>query len=623
MSLSQALNIATAGLRVTQASLAVVAGNVANAGTLGYVRKSPNQIPIALGEFGSSVRIAGINRELDLYLQRQLRIEASGASYAGMRAQLYGRLQQVYGEPGSEGALETVFGRLTEALQALTTSPESTATRSTVLGAAQVLAQQLNGMTVDVQGLRLEAELGLSDAVAQANEAMQQIAKLNQQLGASASIDATAAVLLDQRDNYINQLSQLMDIRVIAGDHNQVSVFTNSGVQLVANEASQLQFDASGTITPASVWSADPTKRSVGTVTLVSPNGAAMDLLANNAIRSGTIAAYVEMRDRILPEAQRQLDEIAAALASALSDRTTDGTAVTIGAQQGFDLDVGGLLPGNRIEISYTDNTTATQHKVTIVRVDDPAALPLAGTATPDPNDTVVGVDFSGGMASVVAQLNAALGATSLQFSNPAGSTLRVLDDGGPNLVDVDAASTSATMTTLTGGSAELPFFLDGTVPFTGAITADGLQSTGLAGRIVVNPALIADPSRLVLYQTAPLTPAGDATRPNFIYDRLTSASLDFSPQSGIGTPAAPFIGSLPSYLRQMISQQGDAAQGAKNLKEGQDIVVNSLQQRFNDNSGINIDTEMATLLKLQTAYGANARVMSTVRDLVDLLLKM
>jgi flagellar hook-associated protein 1 len=144
-----------------------------------------------------------------------------------------------------------------------------------------------------------------------------------------------------------------------------------------------------------------------------------------------------------------------------------------------------------------------------------------------------------------------------------------------------------------------------------------------LAGRIVVNPALIADPSRLVVYQTAPLTPAGDATRPNFIYDRLARASLDFSPQSGIGTPAAPFIGSLPSYMRQMISQQGDAAQGAQNLKEGQDIVVNSLQQRFNDNSGINIDAEMATLLKLQTAYGANARVMSTVRDLVDLLLKM
>ena len=35
-----------------------------------------------------------------------------------------------------------------------------------------------------------------------------------------------------------------MDIRVVDGDNNQVTVFTNSGIQLVGNEASQLPFDA-------------------------------------------------------------------------------------------------------------------------------------------------------------------------------------------------------------------------------------------------------------------------------------------------------------------------------------------------------------------------------------------
>ena len=38
-------------------------------------------------------------------------------------------------------------------------------------------------------------------------------------------------------------------------------------------------------------------------------------------------------------------------------------------------------------------------------------------------------------------------------------------------------------------------------------------------------------------------------------------------------------------------------------------MVVNSLQQRFTDQSSVNIDEEMANLLKLQTAYAANARV--------------
>ena len=65
------------------------------------------------------------------------------------------------------------------------------------------------------------------------------------------------------------------------------------------------------------------------------------------------------------------------------------------------------------------------------------------------------------------------------------------------------------------------------------------------------------------------------------------------------------------------------AARGAADsLKQGQDIVVNTLQQKFADSSSVNIDEEMSKLLTLQMAYGANARVMTTVRDLLDLLMK-
>ena len=59
-----------------------------------------------------------------------------------------------------------------------------------------------------------------------------------------------------------------------------------------------------------------------------------------------------------------------------------------------------------------------------------------------------------------------------------------------------------------------------------------------------------------------------------------------------------------------MLSQQGEAAAMADNLRQGQQIVVNSLQQEYADQSNVNIDEEMANLLKLQTAYGANARVL-------------
>ena len=68
---------------------------------------------------------------------------------------------------------------------------------------------------------------------------------------------------------------------------------------------------------------------------------------------------------------------------------------------------------------------------------------------------------------------------------------------------------------------------------------------------------------------------------------------------------------------------QGAAAANASSLKQGQDVVLSSLQQRFDSGSGVNIDQEMSNLLALQNAYAANARVMSTVRDMLTSLMQM
>ena len=618
MSLTQALATSTAGLRTTQAALALIASNVANAETPGYVRKTMTQQTSSAGSNGVSVRVGDITREFDQYIQRQLRVETAGGSYANMRSQFYSRLQQVYGEPGSDSALETIYNKFTDALQGLTTSPDSAAARSAVLSAAQVLAQQLNSMTTDIQSLRSDAEMGLSDSVARANNAMQQIAAINRQLASTTGNDASAATLLDQRDKYVDELSRLMDVKVVDSGHNQVSIFTNSGVQLVGVDASTLAFNAQGTVTPAAKWDRDPTKSTIGTLTLVSPTGGSMDMIANGSVRSGEIAAYIEMRDSVLVQAQTQLDQVAAAMSSALSDETVQGTAVA-GPPAGFDIDTNGLLAGNTIHLSYTDTLTGKVHKVSIVRVDDPSALPLDPSATIDPNDEVIGVDFSGGLSAVATALNAKFnGKVNVTV---AGSTLRMRDDGAANNSDINAVTATRTLTGFNGGGGELPFFTDAGVPFSGAITSLGPQSLGYAGRITVNGALLSDPSRLVTYQTG--TPSGDATRPNFIYDQLTTASLPFSPDSGIGAANSPFSGPLGQYLRQVISAQGEAADNASSLASGQEVVVNALQERFSDGAAVNIDVEMANLLTLQNTYGANARVLSTVKDMFESLMRI
>jgi flagellar hook-associated protein 1 FlgK len=620
MSLSQALAAAVSGLHANQAGLSLVAGNIANANTPGYVRKTVNQVSLAGDNTGVSVRVAEVQRQLDQYVQKQLRTENAGASYASLRSQFYQQLQQIYGQPGSDTALDATFNNFASALQSLVASPDDSAARNGVMTTAQLLAQQLNSMSSAVQTLRSNAELGISDAVNSANQAMQAIANLNQQIGTSTVNDSTFATLLDQRDAYVDQLSQLMDINVVPGEHNQIQVFTTSGMQLVGLKASTLSFDTKGAINAESQWDADPTKRSVGTITLTSPNGGKIDLIQTNAIRSGQIAAYLQLRDQDLVQAQNQLDAIASSMAQALSDTTKPGATVT-GPPDGFDLDLGSLSDGNTVSVSYTDRLTNAQRSVTFVRVSDSSILPLSNTATADPNDTVYGIDFSAGMGSVISQINAALATTGMTASNPVGNTLRLLDAGPAGRVTINAASTTSTVTSLTSGSNELPFFVDGNVPYTGAFDGSGPQSVGFAGRINVNAALLADPSKLVVYQAG--VSIGDAARPTFLLNQLTSGSLTFNPNSGIGNATAPYSGTLGNFVREMISKQGETANMASTLKQGQDVVLNSLQQRFADSSSVNIDQEMTNLLNLQNSYAANARVMSAVKDMMDLLLQI
>jgi flagellar hook-associated protein 1 FlgK len=263
---------------------------------------------------------------------------------------------------------------------------------------------------------------------------------------------------------------------------------------------------------------------------------------------------------------------------------------------------------------------SSTQHRVSLVRVDDPSALPLSDTATVNPSDEVIGLDFSAGLPSVVAQLNTIF-AGRLQFTALSATSLQVLDDGAGDLADVDALSVTKTATSLAGGTASLPFFTDGANAYTGAISASGAQITGLAGRIAVNSTLLGDPAKLVRYSSG--IAIGDPTRPNFIYTQLTAATQTFSAQTGLGNAATPFSGKLSTYLEQMLSMQGAAAANAQNLAQGQEVVVNALQQRINEASGVNIDQEMGHLIMLQTAYSANARVMTALKDMIDMLLRM
>ncbi len=623
MGLTNSLNIALSGLNFTQANLDLVSRNVANANTPGYTKKSMLSVSSSSSSQITGVSVGEITRQVDAFLQQQLRTEYGAGQGITIKADFLSRLDQLFGQPGAANALDTVFNDFDQAIQSLVTSPDQVGERQALVEQAQILANHLNRLSGDIQTMRQEAEANLSIIVESANTALQEIARLNREIQSAGSTGASVADLQDHRDRFVDELAGMMDIRTSGKSDGSIKVFTTGGDLLVDLQATQLSFDEHSSLGPTTLYNSDPALRGVGTVSLVSLSGVEIDLFNFGNLREGSIASLRELRDDILVGAQQQLDELAHGLALALSTIDVQGTPVTVGPNQGFDLDIAGLQSGNPISVTFTQTPPGIQQTVTFVRVDDPLVLPLSNDQSANPNDTVVGIDFSGGIAAAVAAMDAALG-TTMTVSSPSANVIRILDDGGVNS-SIDAVSADVTAIATTDSGLALPLFVDlasGFSPYTGSLDGNG-QKLGFAGRIAINQAILADPSLLVRFSTSPPTDNGDASRPLELLARFSERAFTFLPVDGVGGVGEPFSGTISSFAQRIVNFQGQQAQASIRADEAQTIIVEALQTRLDSQVTVDVDKEMADLLSLQNAFAANARVMAVIQELIDILIRL
>lgn len=630
MTLTSALANSLSGLRFNAQATALTSANIANAGTPSYTRKQIDPVDALAGDQIAGVRVGSIRREYDAFVQRQLVGEKSNAGYASTRSQFLSRLDQMMGAPGSARALDTVLNKLSSSFQTLLTSPESDTARAGVVNSATVVAQTLRSLSTSTQDMRLDAEKGLADATSRLNTLLDDLSKVNSRLEVSFT-DESRVGLLDQRDALVTQISEYTNVRTVYQSSGAVQLYGGAGFVLLSTTKPDLSFDARDLIGPSNVYDTDPAKRTVGTIMADTPSGK-MDLIAAGVFTSGKIAALIDLRDKTLPAAQAQLDQIAAGLAQALGTQSSSSipTVAGPGPTQGFDTPLGpGLSDGDTVTMELTAN--GQTRKFTFKRVDDPSVA-VTNAMSADPNDHVVrltGTSATGQAADMQTAIDAwaaSVGAPAGAFSVAvSGSNLRVLADpsvtGGAK---VGSATAHVTARTLTDGSAALPFFVDPTAAnglYSDRYTSGGAQFVGLAARIDVNAGLKADPSRLVKLSATTLE--SDETRPSFFVKALADTGRYFRPAGGLGTDSNPFQGSVLSYSRSVIVTQTNEAASAKQVADGQEAVVTQLQARFDSVAAVNIDEEMTLLVQLQTAYGANARVMSAVREMLDMLQKM
>src|SRR4030095_13097571 len=114
MSLGAALQTAASGLQAAQASLRAVSDNIANVNTPGYVRKAVIQEPLVVNGVGMGVKIEGVQRIADQYLQMASLTAGSESQRWSAVSQYLDNAQSLFGDPSADGfffnRLDKVFG---------------------------------------------------------------------------------------------------------------------------------------------------------------------------------------------------------------------------------------------------------------------------------------------------------------------------------------------------------------------------------------------------------------------------------------------------------------------------------------------------------------------------------
>jgi flagellar hook-associated protein 1 FlgK len=121
---------------------------------------------------------------------------------------------------------------------------------------------------------------------------------------------------------------------------------------------------------------------------------------------------------------------------------------------------------------------------------------------------------------------------------------------------------------------------------------------------------------------SGPGVAAGDRARPAALLERL-AATPEMTPTGWTGRAGSSESVTVTGLARRLVGAVGARAAEAARLDEGQKVLTAAVEARLERASGVDIDGEMARLVELQTAWSANARVLSAVREMLDALMRI
>ena len=297
------LNTAKLGLLSQQLAIEVTGQNIANVQTEGYSRQevifeATNPRNFSLGQVGTGVRVAGIERSHNEFLFSQILGEGDTLGRSQVRKNVFEQLELLLSENNGlslNGSLSSFFN----GLQDVASNPTGLPERSSLLAEAQNLSSVFNNLGESLFQIQQNLDSAISVEVAKINSLAQEVAALNKSIHANEPTTFSANDLRDKRDQKVKELSEMIDLNFVDEMDGQISLTLDDGTPLVLQ---------STVFTLAT--SINGNNKSFLDIGVLDATGNSTNV--TSSLTGGTIKGFLEMRDVEVEGLKDKLDRLAA-----------------------------------------------------------------------------------------------------------------------------------------------------------------------------------------------------------------------------------------------------------------------------------------------------------------------
>lgn len=664
--------ISKRGLSVQQGNINVSAHNIANASTVGFSRQraviettrpfggNGKFDSCVAGQIGTGAQIATIQRIRNEFVDYQVRDANGILANSEVKADFLSKIQDILGETSDEG-IQGLLTQFYKSLQSLTSASEKSDIKSVVIQNALSLTDSINYTYNQLKKQLDNAQDLLGENVVTINTYLDQINELNKQIRRVSSLGQSPNDLMDSRDVLLDELSSKFGINIDKQSLNAIDLNSDEydNLKLVNADPNDLDYNRFSTVKSAEVVEVkDPNgditgyKLKVDYYKLGNTNSEADNFEIDMAITgTGTNGAItqddIDKAKKSADAMKKELEQCRILIAdnegkvSFNQTINSEGKFVKVEADgtQKFVDSAGKYVDANGYRLDAAGNYLDKDGNVTTdsskyVKTENEISFKQSIFKTYEYESGVNNVSTSNDKIK-----GEIAGAQSVQFTIQ--NYMNDLDKLAASIAyAMNAVQTGSTSEDLTdAASQDLIFVVNGTNSDKGISAAT----------ITVNKDLIADASKL---NCKPADDSGNGAndRAQAMATLLTTLKFDFGSIQGdssswnrkdfledakvkfdsvAGSTADKNINltgqttgsTLVSYYSSLINKMGSELKAANNTVSTQETVLNALENQRLSESGVSLDEEMTDLITFQHAYQANAKMISTIDELLDVVI--